>query len=61
MKACILNVSKNQVPRGDDEIIYSSQVTFFVSGLLKCNTVTNAVLLVSELILILLIKALSAV
>lgn len=60
MKACFLNVSKNQVPRGDNGIIYSSRVTFRDGGLLKYNTVTSAVLLVSELISILLIKALSA-
>lgn len=41
MKACFLNVSKNQVPRGDDGIIYSSLATFPDVGLLKYNTVTS--------------------
>lgn len=61
MKACFLNVSKTQAPRGDDGIIYSSRATFPDGGLLKYNTVTSGGLLVSEFISILLIKALSAV
>lgn len=50
MKACFENVSKNQVPFGDGEITYSSPVTFLDCGLPKCNTASNDVLLVSELV-----------
>lgn len=47
MGACFLNVSKNQVPFGDDEITYSSRVTFLILDCLNA-TVSNDVLLVSE-------------